>query len=217
MNNRSNLLSFALVTIAFLLSFLAPTAKAQGPVASCQVILANGEFPDESHYAFDLFLKSTNDASYPKGFHYANAQFRIEFNEAFRNTEASEHAIIQAVLIQGTSEITNKAQRANLIRNPSATQNFITIPGLMPAEYPESSVISNTGNGTRISRILLVSRDTVAHTYLPFTPGESPDLKLSLTSPGGVKVYWCGEDGLPYQCVPVSFAYINLKKTGVKK
>jgi hypothetical protein len=217
MNNRSNLLSFVLVTISFLLPFITPNAKAQGPVASCQVILANGEFLDESHYAFDLFLKSTNDASYPKGFHYANAQFRIEFNGALRNTVAAEHSMIQAFLASGTSEITNKAQRANLIRNPSAAQNYITIPGLMPVEYPESSVISNTGNGTRISRILLVSRDTVAHSYLPFTTGQSPDLKLSLTSPGGVKVYWCGEDGLPYQCVPVSFAYINMKKTGEKK
>lgn len=87
----------------------------------------------------------------------------------------------------------------------------------MPVEYEESSIISNTGNGTRISRIMLVSRDTVAHAYLPFTPGQDPDLKLSFASPGGVKAYWCGEDGLPYQCVPISFAYINMKKAGEKK
>jgi len=191
---------------AIMILFAPSGLKAQDPVASCQVILANDQVIDQSHYAFDVFIKSTNDAGYPTGFPYANAQFRVDFNALIRNTGLSTNARIQGKLIAGSSELTNTSQQANAVTNPTATQSYIRIPGRLPVLYSESSIISNIGNGTKIFRMMAVSRDTVAHSYLPFTTNEMANLALSFATPGGVQVYYCGSDDLPYLCSPMTLA-----------
>lgn len=177
--------------------FAVTITKAQ--VASDEVILANDVVLNDHQVEFDIYIKSTNNVGYPTGFPYGNGQFRINFNSAIRN---GANTAIFFEIIAGSSELTNAAQVNSTVTNPSLTQSFVRIPARLAVPYASASIISPTGNGTKVLRMRMTSRDNTTLAAVPFVSNSLANLTLSLTSPGTTATSYVVPAGTVLNCSP---------------
>ena len=128
----------------FLLLMAVTGLRAQNPSYLCE--LRNDVQVDASTFEFDIYLLRTGSTV----FEYSSMQFGININAGVRNG-----GTISVSLVGGSSELT-----ASQIPSPArfsfdATKNCIIMTGT-PGPGPGSgTIISNTGNGTRVGRIRL--------------------------------------------------------------
>ncbi|GAP42745.1 protein containing Por secretion system C-terminal sorting domain [Lentimicrobium saccharophilum] len=195
---KSKLFLSMKVLLTLLALFALAGAQAQ-PVASSEVILANDEIISPNVIEFDLYVKSTNNVDFPDGFPYGGGQYRINFNPAIRNGANTQ---IFFEMIPGTTGLTNTAQAPPSVTNPSLAQSFVRLTGPLPVAYGAASIISPTGNGTRIIRLRMTSRDNTNQTPVPFTPGIAPSLVLSTSAPGATTTSYVIPAGTVLFCSP---------------
>jgi hypothetical protein len=184
----------ALLTLFILLAFSSVRAQ----VASCSVTMANDIQLDPSHLKVDVYVKSTNDVDFPDGFPYGNGQYKFTFNSAIKN---GTNGVIRGKFVSGSTELTNPSQVNSAISQPAAAINYFRIAARVPVPYADASIISNIGLGTRIFSFILISRDTVLHTYVPFSTTQA-DLTLTIASPGGTSVTYVLPDETVDNCNP---------------
>jgi len=195
---KPNLYHLSLRALLFLMAFFAVSGiKAQA--ASDEVILANDVVLNDHQVEFDIYVKSTNNVNYPVGFPYGNAQYRVNFNNGIRNGANTQ---LFFEIIAGSSELTNPDQVNQVVTQPSLTQAFCRVPARLPVPYAVASIISNIGNGTKIFRIRLTSRDNTTQAPVPFVPNSLANFAASITSPGTTAVSWVAPAGNVTTCAP---------------
>lgn len=196
---KKSKLFLSMKVLLTLLAFFAIAGVQAQPVASSEVILANDVIISPNVIEFDVYVKSTNNADFPDGFPYGGGQYRINFNPAIRNGANTQ---IFFEMIPGTTGLTNTAQAPPSVTNPSLTQSFARLTGPLPVAYSLASIISPTGNGTRIIRLRMTSRDNTTQAPVPFTQGISPSLVLSTSSPGATTTSYVIPAGTVLFCSP---------------
>ncbi|MHC1736582.1 MAG: T9SS type A sorting domain-containing protein [Ignavibacteriaceae bacterium] len=129
--------------ILFLLLFF-NQINAQNP--TCEIILTNDSVVSVNEYQFDLFLKRTGDIS----FSYSGAsQFVLAFNSTGLGGSSLAYSIVE-----GTSEL--NAGQVIAPNKFSVSGNQLRIAA-SAANLGSATLISNSGNGTRIGRMKLTS------------------------------------------------------------
>ncbi|MHC1774642.1 MAG: T9SS type A sorting domain-containing protein [Lentimicrobium sp.] len=182
-----------------LLAFFA-FAGLQAQPASSEVILANDVVISPNVVEFDLYVKSTNiNGGYPDGFPYGGGQYRINFNQAIRNGANTQ---IFFEMIAGSTELSNTAQVPPSVTQPTLTNGYVRLTGPLPVSYGLASIISNTGNGTKIVRMRMTSRDNTTQAPVPFTSGAQANLTLSTQSPGATTTSYVLPTGTTLFCTP---------------
>ncbi|MCO5263340.1 MAG: T9SS type A sorting domain-containing protein [Lentimicrobium sp.] len=196
---KKSKLFLSMKVLLTLLAFFAIAGVQAQPVASSEVILANDVIISPNVIEFDLYVKSTNNVDFPDGFPYGGGQYRINFNPAIRNGANTQ---LYFEMIPGSTELTNTAQAPPSVTNPSLTQSFVRLTGPLPVAYALASIISPTGNGTKIVRVRMTSRDNTSQAAVPFTPGIQPNLALSTQSPGATTTSYVIPSGIVNFCSP---------------
>ncbi|HPR27441.1 hypothetical protein, partial [Lentimicrobium sp.] len=195
---KRKLYSLSILMLTLLLAMFA-TSRVYAQ-ASSEVILANDVVLNNYQIEFDLYVKSTNNSTYPDGFPYANGQFRINFNNAIRTTGGNTALFFE--ILPGSSELTNPLQVNTTVNQPSLTGSFVRIPGELPGSLATASIISPDGNGTKIFRMRMTSRDATTLDPIPFVANTQANLTLSTSSPGGTLTYYFTPAGLTALCSP---------------
>ncbi|MHC1774631.1 MAG: T9SS type A sorting domain-containing protein [Lentimicrobium sp.] len=175
-------------------------AGLQAQPASSEVILANDVVISPNVVEFDLYVKSTNiNGGYPDGFPYGGGQYRINFNQAIRNGANTQ---IFFEMIAGSTELSNTAQVPPSVTQPTLTNGYVRLTGPLPVPYGAASIISNLGNGTKIIRMRMTSRDNTTQAPVPFTSGAQANLILSTQSPGATTTSYVLPAGTTLFCTP---------------
>ena len=126
--------------------FAITNLKAQDPTYLCE--LRNDVQVDASTFEFDVYLLRTGTTV----FEYSSMQFGININSGARN-----NGTITVSLLPGTSEL-NAAQIPPSNKfSFNSTTNCIIMTGTAPPGAGNGTIISNTGNGTRVGRIRLAN------------------------------------------------------------
>ena len=185
------------VLMALMLFFAVSGVRAQ--VASDEVLLANDVIVNNYQIEFDVYVKSTNNTGFPTGFPYGNGQYRVNFNNGIRNGSNTQ---IFFEIIAATSELTNPDQVNQVVTQPSLTQAFCRVPARLPVPYAVASIISNVGNGTKIFRMRLTSRDNTTQAPVSFVANSLANLAISASSPGTTAVSFVVPAGTVTTCTP---------------
>ena len=132
------------VILIFLVLIAAANLKGQNPSYSCD--LRNDLQVDAKTLEFDVYLLRTGSTV----FEYSSMQIGINVNPVVING-----GIISVSLVPGSSDL-NASQIPGAIRfSFNASKNCIIMTGVPPPGSGSGTIISNSGNGTRIGRIRL--------------------------------------------------------------
>ncbi len=139
---------------------------------TCEITMRNDTLTSPNHLLVDIYLKATSGP-----FYYADAQFKITANPGINSQP------VTATIVPGYSDLTYDKQQPTRINKPYGTVNtFVVIGCWIPSTQDSCSIISASGQGTRICRIDF----TTADAFLPF----QANLQLTSSSPLGTAVFY---------------------------